>query len=174
MGLRERLHNRVDLFIPDPPYNILPEARDRFTSVDMDHVVQACVQLLADTGTAVIFCSYEQCIQWQKKFRRAGMVVEKTPLHIVLAESSAHTSRHSRTLHSIVQYACLVHRTAAFKANYSRIQEQNPGCMTPTLPGSPHTLPLSLPARNHTTLRVRSVHELPQQLSSPTWCSTPL
>ena len=31
----QELKNKVNLFIPDPPYNVLQNERDKFTAIDM-------------------------------------------------------------------------------------------------------------------------------------------
>ena len=52
-----RIKNKVNLFIPDPPYNVLQNGRDKFTTIDISNLCKYAVNFLDPKGTIIIFCS---------------------------------------------------------------------------------------------------------------------
>ena len=103
----------------------------------MTDLVQAVVELLSKTGTAVIFCSEEQAPLWKQKLAKTNLVVQPHSLLIVYAPTSARSARYSRTMQCAVQYAVVAHGSNSFQVDW-RTQAHGMGyCM---MPGA-HALP---------------------------------
>lgn len=78
-----RLANRIDLFIPDPPYNILKKNHDRISEIQMKNLCLYAQHYLAPTGTVIIFCSAKQISIYQHYLKEARLVVDDNVLNLI-------------------------------------------------------------------------------------------
>ena len=119
--LRRALQKKVALFIPDPPYAVLKgkdQFRDTFSEGDMNDVVQAVVELLAPTGTCIIFCSEAQAPEWKRKLEQTNLVVQPHTLLITYAPTAARSARFSRQMQCAAQHAVVAHGSKDFKVDW--------------------------------------------------------
>jgi DNA modification methylase len=74
---------KVDLFLTDPPYNVLQEER-KITNEQMELLVKMAESFLKKGGTLLIFCSLDQIPIYRKCFiERKTLTLEPLILNII-------------------------------------------------------------------------------------------
>ena len=73
----------MNLFIPDPPYNVLPNDRDKFTAIYISNLCKYAVNFLDPKGTIIIFCSNMQYHIYVEELKKNNLIVESNGLYII-------------------------------------------------------------------------------------------
>ena len=73
----------MDLFLTDPPYNVLPNTRDKISQGDMELLIQMAESFLVKGGTLLLFCSMDQIHLYKQYLDKTTLTVEKTVLNII-------------------------------------------------------------------------------------------
>lgn len=120
--VQHKIYGDTQLVCIDPPYNTRRLANkqnsshDVLTAEDMSMVVEQVDQLLRPGGHAVVFCTVQQFVVWQKLFDQYKRMddkssnvfsVDKAPMNFVNSPNNHKTAPHrsSCTLQGMVEYA---------------------------------------------------------------------
>jgi DNA modification methylase len=80
---KSKYSEKVQLFLTDPPYNVLPNQRDRFTQGDMELLVKMAELFLTKGGTLLIFCAVDQISIYKQLLDRTILKVEPLIMNII-------------------------------------------------------------------------------------------
>lgn len=76
----------IQLFLTDPPYNVLPNSRDKISQEDMELLVKMAESFLAKGGTLLIFCSMKQIPHYKQYLEKTILKVEPLILNVINEE----------------------------------------------------------------------------------------
>ena len=129
------IESKVQLILTDPPYNVRRESGtgdaeyDSLSRAEMKQVVDLVATLLRPGGHALLFCTVQQFVQWQRYFgdhKTSGSStfnVDKVPL-VICKHPSAHNGfpgRASCTLQSSAEFIVHVKRNGLTYAEEERM-----------------------------------------------------
>lgn len=83
---KAKYNGKVNLFLTNPPFNVLPNPRDRITQQDMELLATMAESFLAKGGTLLLFCSIEQVSLYKQYLEKTTLTVEPTVMNIINAE----------------------------------------------------------------------------------------
>lgn len=101
----------MDLFIPDPPYSVLPVDRDQLSETEMTEVSFTAQHYLANKGTGIIFCSFIQFPSWVQHLEEQNLLVEKTPLIFLPPPGGLYRKYNTKYLVNIAEIAVVFHKS---------------------------------------------------------------
>ena len=73
---------KIQLFLTDPPFNVLRNGRDTITQDGMELVVQMAESYLKKGGTLLLFCSIDQISIYKQFLNNTMLTVEPMVLNI--------------------------------------------------------------------------------------------
>jgi hypothetical protein len=77
---------KVQLFLTDPPYNVLNKPRDDFPQGCMELLIQMAESFLAKGGTLLLFCSIDQIPFYKQYLLKTILKVELLILNLINEE----------------------------------------------------------------------------------------
>ena len=83
---KDKYHEKVDLFLTDPPFNVLQNSRDRINQSDMELLTQMAESFLVKGGTLLLFCSLDQLHLYRQYLERTTLTVETLVLNVINEE----------------------------------------------------------------------------------------
>ncbi len=120
---KEKLDNKIDLQIHDPPYQILSTARDVIMREEMRDLAEASMSMATTTGIVVIFCSFAQFTSWVQVLSDAGWRVQRVPLTVIRSPRVQYSRSKSKTMICNVQLAVVASRQ---QLDLKAIEERGP------------------------------------------------
>lgn len=113
------LQNKVQLFLADPPFNVLSGAytnnnnRDNITNKSMEILVKMAEHFVKPGGTVFIFCTFQQASIYMEYLRLTSLLVEDFVMNIVNDLNYKKAYIISPLMRSMVQYAVVAHKKDA-------------------------------------------------------------
>jgi hypothetical protein len=77
---------KVQLFLADPPYNVMNKPREDLPQGEMELLVQMAEYYLAKGGTLLIFCSMKQIPFYRQYLEKTMLKLEPFILNIINEE----------------------------------------------------------------------------------------
>ena len=111
--LRGALKTNVQLVLTDPPFGILDGEHDSAPTMDdMKSLATLWKECLTPDGTVVVWCTWDQSVDWKRCFSQVGLFPEHSILTGLYPSGSKLQKRHktSNYMRNHCMYAVVAHK----------------------------------------------------------------
>lgn len=81
----DKYRSSVQLFFADPPFNCMKEERDKFSTKDMEDLIDFAYHVIKPGGTLVLLCGFDQQQTYRKILLATKLYVQPMPMHFILS-----------------------------------------------------------------------------------------